>query len=96
VRLAVESIPPGAEVSINGKQVATTPCAIDLARTHEALALAVSRGGFRPVRERVVPDADQKLILHLQPIAAAAGPKKARTARPRSAASSNDLPVFER
>jgi serine/threonine-protein kinase len=96
IRLAVESIPPGAEVSIDGKRVANTPCSIDLARTGEALTLAVSRGGFRPVRERVVPDADQKLILHLQPVAAMAGPKKARTARPRPAASSNDVPVLER
>jgi eukaryotic-like serine/threonine-protein kinase len=96
VRLAVDSIPQGAEVSIGGKQVANTPWSIDLARTGEALTLVVSRGGFLPITERVVPDTDQKLVLHLQPVAAMTGQKKARSARPKSATPPNKAQVFER
>jgi hypothetical protein len=95
VRLAVESIPPGAEVSIDGK-VATTPCSIDLVRTDEALTLAMSRRGFQLVVERVVPDTDQKVIVHLQPVGAMASPKKGRSARPKPVPPTKKPPVFER
>jgi serine/threonine protein kinase len=95
VTLAVESNPPGAEVSIDGKQVGSTPFSTDLARTDEALTLTVSRRGFRPLTERMVPDADQKLILRLQPVAAVASPKRARV-RPKPAPPPDKPRVFER
>ena len=68
--VVVESVPPGAEVRVDGEVRGTAPCTIAVARGRAALVVEVLRDGFRPVTERVVPDADQKLVIHLQELAA--------------------------
>lgn len=76
VSLTVESTPAGAEVFVDGQRRGNAPCWIELVRTDQALAVAVSRAGFKPIAERVVPNTDQKLLVHLQPLAARATPNR--------------------
>lgn len=94
VSLTVESIPPGAAVLVAGTRRGSTPCSIELARASDALTVVVSRSGFKRVAERVVPDADQKLVVHLQPVRATARPTK--SSRSPSTPPKEKQPVFDR
>jgi serine/threonine-protein kinase len=92
VSLLVESTPPGARVVVDGREAGTTPASIELPRGAEAVALEVSSAGYLTLSERVVPDADQHLILQLQPVpppaaSSAAAPTK-RGSRPAPARAS--------
>jgi hypothetical protein len=53
----------------------SAPCWIELVRADQALAVAVSRAGFQPFAAPVIPYADQKLVVGLQPLAARVAPK---------------------
>ncbi|MCC7384115.1 MAG: serine/threonine protein kinase [Deltaproteobacteria bacterium] len=54
--LSVESVPPGAEVSINGKRLkGTTPLTYDGVRAGQPLTIEVRKSGFLPRRWVVVP-----------------------------------------
>jgi hypothetical protein len=93
VSLSVESMPPGADVFIGGELRGHAPCSILIARASDAIAVAVTRDGFQPVAEQVVPTADQKLVVHLRPISAIAK----QTLRTQSMSPKNESPaVFER
>src|SRR5262249_50375596 len=90
VSVVVESIPSGAEVLVAGRPRGTTPCTIELPRAADPITGAVSHVGFNPTVQRVVPTADQKLVLHMQPVAAATKP------RAQAKSPARETPVFER
>jgi hypothetical protein len=93
VSLAVESKPPGAGVFLGGELHGHAPCSIELVRSDEPIAVAVSRDGFQPVVEHVVPNGDQRLVVHLRP--STANTRKSPGAR--SMSPKHEAPaVFER
>lgn len=84
VSLTVESIPPGATVSIDGAAHGPAPCSIELARADRVVAVVIARDGFQAITERVTPTSDHKLVVYLQPVAAPTrAPRSRRAAPPR-------------
>ncbi len=67
VLVHVESQPSGANVLANGRDEGTTPLDLRLDRDTAAVTLELRKSGFASVFQPVVPDADQKLLLSLQP-----------------------------
>lgn len=65
VTIRVESAPEGATVSVGGEARGSTPLDLRVARGTSPLSLQLSRDGYRPVSEEVVPDVDQRLRLSL-------------------------------
>jgi eukaryotic-like serine/threonine-protein kinase len=68
VRLIVESIPPGSDIFVGEELGGRAPCSLEIARADRPVTVTVRHDRFRPVVQRVVPDADQKLVVHLQPL----------------------------
>jgi serine/threonine-protein kinase len=95
VSLTVDSIPPAAEVFVGGRLRGRTPCSFTLTRADDEITVAISRDRFHPVAERVVPDADQKLLVHLQPSAAIVDMNQGARPRPKSLTTGGPA-VFER
>ena len=68
VLVHVESSPPGARVSADGRPRGVTPLDIQVARGTTPIAIELRSSGYSPATQPVVPDADQKLVLVLQPL----------------------------
>jgi hypothetical protein len=67
VLVHVESRPPGARVLADGAEIGVTPVDLHLARGATPVVLELRRTGFAATTQTIVPDADQKLLLSLQP-----------------------------
>ena len=65
VAVSVHSSPAGAVVEVDGEPRGTTPIELSLPRGRVA-ALAVKLAGYEPYRDRVAPEVDQHLRLHLK------------------------------
>lgn len=72
----VETTPPSAHVRVAGEDKGTSPLDLRLPRSTQAVAIDVVRDGFKPARESLVPDVDQRLKLTLV-AAPVAGPTPA-------------------
>jgi serine/threonine-protein kinase len=110
VVVRVETNPAGARVLVQGSERGMTPIELKLDRDAGPVGIELLKGGFLPLTQTVVPDADQRLLLSLQPATLAAPPpsapspvvtrgKKASkppTSVPARAAESVDPPGFHR
>jgi serine/threonine protein kinase len=81
IKLRIETNPPGARVLVGGKDEGATPLDLSLAKSDQALELTLTRPGFTPRKESVVPNVSQRLVLPLTP----------RTEKPKSA---TEIPRF--
>ena len=67
VLIHVESRPPGAHLLADGSDRGVTPLDLHVPRGTAPLVLELRSPGFAPTTQPVIPDADQKLLLALQP-----------------------------
>jgi eukaryotic-like serine/threonine-protein kinase len=81
ISIHVESTPAGALVAVDGAPVGRTPLDAPLTRGSTPAEVVLTLPGFQPLRTRVVPDVDQRMLLTLQ-----AAPRAAHRPAPRSAA----------
>jgi eukaryotic-like serine/threonine-protein kinase len=77
VVLHIETVPSKAIVLVNGAKQGVSPTDLRLDQSDEAVTIEIRHGGYVTVKERIVPDVNQKLRLTLVP---AQGP--AATATP--------------
>ena len=75
VLVHVESRPPGAHVLRGGADQGMTPLDLRLRKGGAAIDIELRATGFAPLVQSVVPDADQKLVLALQPLGRVARPR---------------------
>jgi eukaryotic-like serine/threonine-protein kinase len=76
ITLRIETNPAGARVLVGGKDQGPTPLDLPLAKSDKALELTLTRPGFSPRSESVVPNVSQRLVLPLTPL---------RSGKPKSA-----------
>jgi serine/threonine-protein kinase len=67
IQLYVESDPPGALVRVDGRAAGTTPCHLALERAASPVELSIAVEGLAEVRDRIVPDLDQRVLIVLAP-----------------------------
>lgn len=82
VTLHIESSPPNAAVSLSGVERGRTPVDVEVPRGGEAIVIVLERGGYEMLKERVVPDVDQRLRLVMKPQS-----RRAPTSKPNSTGS---------
>jgi eukaryotic-like serine/threonine-protein kinase len=82
VTLQIESIPPGARVSLDGRDLGATPLATSVLRGDLPLALSLRHPGFLPLAASATPSSDQRLVLTLPPRSRSSPP--ATAGRPRA------------
>lgn len=68
VTLAIESTPRGATVYLAGRKQGATPLQLDWPRGSKRVELVLERTGYQRHVEHLVPDADARLQLLLQPL----------------------------
>ena len=85
VRIQVETVPSGADVSVDGEPRGATPLELHVQRAEEPHTIDVRKSGFSPLRDAFTPNLDQKLRFTLSPLVIAAPQPRART-QPRSSA----------
>ncbi|UJR86764.1 serine/threonine protein kinase [Sandaracinus amylolyticus] len=66
VRVQVETVPPGATVSVAGQARGTAPLALELERGDAPVEIAIHLEGHRDHAESIVPDVDQRVRLTLE------------------------------
>jgi serine/threonine protein kinase len=66
VRVNIDSTPHGAEVTLDGRSLGTTPLEVTEPYDETEVELALSRRGFRTLTERVTLDADLNLRFRLE------------------------------
>jgi hypothetical protein len=67
VTLHIETRPDGAMAKVAGVDRGTTPLDLPVAYGTTPISLELSRAGFAPLVQTVVPDEDQRLVLALAP-----------------------------
>jgi serine/threonine-protein kinase len=67
VLVHIDTQPPGATVVVDGSERGVTPVELRIARGDQAVGLELRRAGFVTVKQSLVPDADQRVLLDLQP-----------------------------
>ncbi|MFW5740045.1 MAG: protein kinase domain-containing protein [Myxococcota bacterium] len=67
VTLHIDSSPPGAIVSIAGREHGRTPVDVPLLRSDAPIPIVLNRPGYLPLEDEVVPSVDQRLRLVLEP-----------------------------
>jgi serine/threonine-protein kinase len=67
VTIAIESVPPGASVRLasDEAQRGVTPFALTLPRGRAPVVVVLSRDGYEPLEETIVPDVEQRVRLPL-------------------------------
>jgi hypothetical protein len=83
IRIRIETVPGGAKVVAAGSTHGITPLNIDLPRGDTPVVFELTSKGYVKLVEKVIPNADQKLVLHLDRMKPAPAPIKA-TAKPSS------------
>jgi len=81
----VETRPTGATVVLDGAERGTTPIDVRIPRGDRTIALELRRTGFVTLKQPLVPDADQRVLLDLQP---RPGPDRRASAPAASASAS--------
>jgi hypothetical protein len=93
VRVRLETTPPGARITIDGHDHGVTPEDLELVRSDASVTVVLTRDGFHPVTERLVPATDQRLVLPLRPVERATRPRApAPTAPPTTPPSAAPTP----
>jgi hypothetical protein len=94
VEIQVDTVPAGGKIVVDGRDYGITPAKVRLPRGSQPVAIGLSHDGFAPLKDEVVPNVDQRLVLQLQAM------PSARTPRPRQSASDKAAelrrPVFQR
>ncbi|WP_236515041.1 serine/threonine-protein kinase [Sandaracinus amylolyticus] len=67
VRVRIESMPAGATVRLAGEARGETPLALEVPRGTTPIDLSLELRGHTPVRQTLVPDESQRLLLQLAP-----------------------------
>jgi serine/threonine-protein kinase len=88
VKVVIVSTPPGASVFVGSETspAGPTPIELKMKRDSAPVRLRLTKDGFQPLEQQVVPAAEQHLNLMLSPVAVAAPAPKA-TSKPKSRAS---------
>jgi eukaryotic-like serine/threonine-protein kinase len=86
--LSIDTVPSHATISINGEKKGKSPLELKLPKSSEEIVIEIQHPGYVTMKERVVPDVNQRLKLQL--VASGAGAKAA--AKP---ASTNPYKKFE-
>jgi hypothetical protein len=81
ITLRIETTPAGARVLLGGKDEGATPVSLPVEKSDEPVQITLTRPGYVPRKESVVPNVSQRLVLPLTP---------ARTEKPKSP----DIPRF--
>ncbi len=68
VRVEIESVPPGAELWLEGQRLDTTPAVLRLDRSDTRQTVRLSLRGYHDAMEELTPDVDQRLRVSLQPV----------------------------
>jgi serine/threonine-protein kinase len=92
--LHVETTPPGATVSVDGRDEGVTPASLELPARDKPVLVEVRREGFSPWSRTITPDANQRLVLTLQPAPRARSAR--RSAAPTTSATPRPEPTFWR
>jgi serine/threonine protein kinase len=79
VRIQIETVPGGAEVSIDGQPRGATPVELHLAREEVSHSVDLQKPGFSPLRDAFTPNLDQKLRFTLSALVPAAPQPRIRT-----------------
>ncbi len=94
VALSIDSVPPGAIVSVDGTSRGLTPLVIELTRSDTPLSLRLELEGHETLVEAVVPTESQRLRVTLVP-----SPRRTTRVRPTSMSTQSTEPTeprFER
>jgi serine/threonine protein kinase len=81
VRIQIETVPSGADVSLDGQPRGATPVDLYLDREERSHTVSFQKPGFSPLRDSFTPSLEQKLHFTLSPLAASG-----REPRPHPAA----------
>jgi hypothetical protein len=65
-------------VLLDGKKVGTTPLELKVPASHDEVTLEIQHAGYATLKERVVPDMNQRLKLSLVPSGGGAKPTGAK------------------
>lgn len=65
VIVRVESTPAGAHVFVGGADRGPAPLDVKLARGAAPVEIELRREGYAPLREKIVPDVDQRMRLNM-------------------------------
>jgi hypothetical protein len=87
--LAIDTVPSHATISVNGEKKGKTPIELKLPKSSEEIVIEIQHPGYVTMKERVVPDVNQRLKLSL--VASGAG----GATKPVKPASTNPYKKFE-
>jgi hypothetical protein len=65
ITLHLSSVPPGANVTVDGAPNGTTPATIRLPKSKTPVRVDLSLAGYMPLTQEIVPDVDQRIVLPL-------------------------------
>jgi hypothetical protein len=80
--IVIETSPAKATVVLEGAVMGVTPVELSLEKKSEPVEVEIRRSGYQTVKERVVPDMNQRLRLNLVAVPTAAPPAPARAPAP--------------
>jgi hypothetical protein len=78
--LSIDTVPPHATISINGEKKGKAPLELKLPKSSDEVVIEIQHPGYVTMKERVVPDVNQRLKLSL----VASGAAKPAAAKPGS------------
>jgi serine/threonine-protein kinase len=82
----IETTPSGVQVRVRGEDRGETPIDLHLPRGEAPVPIDLERRGYGTLSQSIVPDADQRMMLSLQP---AASPRHGATRPPHPAAAAS-------
>lgn len=69
----IDTVPPKASIFVNGAKKGVSPIDLKLAKGTTAVNVEIRQPGFVTVKEKIVPDANQKLRITLSPVPVSSG-----------------------
>lgn len=94
--LSIDTIPTRATIVVNGETKGKTPLDLKLPKSNEEVVIELQHAGYATMKERVVPDVNQRLKLTLVPSGGATTtPVGAKPAKPAKPAATNPYRKFE-
>ena len=63
--LSIDTVPSHATISVNGEKKGKTPIELKLPKSSDEIVLEFQHPGYATLKERVVPDVNQRLKLSL-------------------------------
>jgi eukaryotic-like serine/threonine-protein kinase len=94
VDVHVDSVPAGATIVVDGRNYGVTPRRLRLSASSRPVTISLARNGFVQLENQLVPDVNQRLMLHLHAVPTSSRPKvQAARAAPSAVPR---RPVFQR